>query len=84
MFLIVGYIIILAASIGTYAIHGSLAALWVPTEYAAIIGLGIGAFVGGNNPKVVKATVGALPALFKGSKYNKAVYVDLLAMLFEV
>ncbi|MDR0379532.1 MAG: flagellar motor stator protein MotA, partial [Candidatus Accumulibacter sp.] len=39
---------------------------------------------GGNNPKVVKATVGALPALFKGSKYNKAVYVDLLAMLFEV
>ena len=38
MFLIVGYVIILAASIGTYAVHGSLAALWVPLEYLAIFG----------------------------------------------
>ena len=28
MFLIIGYVIILAASLGTYAVHGSLAALW--------------------------------------------------------
>lgn len=84
MFLIVGYIIILAASIGTYAVHGSLAALWVPMEYLAIVGLTIGAFVAGNDIKVIKATVGALPSIFKGSKFNKALYVDLLAMLFEV
>ena len=84
MFLIVGYIIILASSVGTYAVHGSLAALWVPLEYIAIVGLTIGGFVGGNDIKVVKATVGALPSIFKGSKYNKALYVDLLAMLFEI
>ena len=48
MFLIIGYVVILAASLGTYAIHGSLAALWVPTEYVAIIGLTIGGFVAGN------------------------------------
>jgi chemotaxis protein MotA len=84
MLLIVGYIIILAASVGTYSLHGSLAALWVPNEYAAIVGLALGAFIAGNDPKVIKATLGALPTLFKGSKYNKAVYVDLLAMLFEV
>ena len=84
MFLIVGYIIILASSVGTYAVHGSLAALWVPMEYIAIVGLTLGGFVGGNDIKVVKATVGALPSIFKGSKYNKALYVDLLAMLFEV
>ena len=35
MFLIVGYVIILAAALGTYAIHGSLLALWVPAEYVA-------------------------------------------------
>jgi chemotaxis protein MotA len=29
-------------------------------------------------------TVGALPGLFKGSKFTKVLYVDLLAMLFEV
>ena len=84
MFLIVGYIIILGSSVGTYAVHGSLAALWVPMEYIAIVGLTLGGFVGGNDIKVIKATVGALPSLFKGSKFNKALYVDLLAMLFEV
>jgi len=84
MFLIVGYIIILASSVGTYSVHGSLAALWVPLEYLAIVGLTIGGFVAGNDMKVIKATIGALPSLFKGSKYNKAAYVDLLAMLFEV
>jgi chemotaxis protein MotA len=84
MFLIVGYIIILGASIGTYAVHGSLAALWVPMEYIAIVGLTLGAFLACNDIKIIKATIGALPSLFKGSKYNKALYVDLLAMLFEV
>ena len=84
MFLIVGYLIILAASLGTYAVHGSLAALWVPMEYIALIGLTIGAFVAGNDIKVTKSTIGALPGLFKGSKFSKVLYVDLLAMLFEV
>ncbi|MCB1955493.1 MAG: flagellar motor stator protein MotA [Rhodocyclaceae bacterium] len=84
MFLIIGYVVILAASLGTYAIHGSLAALWVPTEYVAIIGLTIGGFVAGNGIKSIKATVGALPSIFKGSPYNKAFYIDLLAMLYEI
>ena len=78
MFLIVGYIIILAASLGTYAVHGSLLALWVPLEYIAIIGLTIGGFVAGNDIKYIKKTVGALPSIFKGSKFTKALYVDLL------
>ena len=84
MFLIVGYVIILASALGTYSVHGSLAALWVPLEYIAIVGLTVGGFVAGNDLKIIKTTVGALPGLFKGSKYNKALYVDLLAMLFEV
>ena len=84
MFLIVGYIIILGSSVGTYAVHGSLAALWMPLEYVAILGLALGGFLSGNDIKVIKSTVAALPSLFKGSKYNKALYVDLLAMLFEV
>lgn len=84
MFLIIGYVIILAASVGTYAVHGSLAALWVPMEYLAIIGLMIGGFVAGNGPKTVKATLGSLSLAVKGSPYNKALYVDLLAMLYEI
>ena len=84
MFLIVGYVIILAASLGTYAVHGSLLALWVPMEYIAIIGLAIGSFVAGNNISVMKATIGALPGILKGSPYSKAYYIDALALLFEI
>jgi chemotaxis protein MotA len=84
MFLIIGYVIILAAALGTYSVHGSLAALWVPMEYIAIVGLTIGGFVAGNGIKAIKGTVGALPKVFKGSGLNKAVYMDLLAMLFEI
>ncbi len=84
MFLIVGYIIILASALGTFAVHGSLASLWVPLEYIAIFGLAIGSAVAANDIKAIKATVAALPSVFKGAKYNRTVYVDLLAMLFEV
>lgn len=84
MFLIVGYVIILASALGTYAIHGSLLALWVPTEYVAIVGLTIGYFVAANNITAIKTTVAAVPGILKGSKFNKAFYIDALAMLFEI
>lgn len=84
MFLIIGYVVALAAALGTYAIHGSLAALWVPAEYGAIIGLMVGAFIASNGSKTIKATLGAIPSIFKGSMYNKAMYMDLLAMLYEI
>lgn len=84
MFLLIGYVVILAASVGTYSVHGSLAALWVPLEYIAIVGLTIGGFVAGNSSKAIRATVAALPTVLKGSSLNKALYMELLAMLFEI
>jgi chemotaxis protein MotA len=84
VFLLIGYVVILAASVGTYAVHGSLAALWVPMEYLAIIGLTVGGFVAGNGAKAIKATVAALPSVLKGSHLDKALYMELLAMLYEI
>lgn len=84
MLLIVGYVIVLAASIGTYAVHGSLMALWVPLEYVAIFGLMVGGFVAGNSPRVMKATLKALPSALKGGRYNKTLYMSLLALLYEI
>ena len=84
MFLIIGYVIILASALGTYAVHGSLGALWVPTEYIAIVGLTLGGFVAGNGPKAIKSTIAALPTIFKGSPYSKAFYIDVLCMLYEI
>lgn len=80
----IGYVVILLASVGTYAVHGSLAALFVPMEYLAIVGLTIGGFVAGNGGKAIKATVAALPSALSGSKFNKTLYMELLAMLFEI
>lgn len=84
MLLLVGYVIVLLASIGTYSVHGSLGALWVPLEYLAIIGLTIGYLVASNGPRSLKAVLGAIPSVLKGSSLNKTLYMDLLAMLFEV
>ncbi len=84
MFLLVGYVLVLVASVGTYAVHGSLAALFVPMEYLAIIGLICGGFIAGNGSKAIKATLAALPSVLKDSRLNKTLYMELLAMLYEI
>jgi chemotaxis protein MotA len=84
VFLLIGYVVILLASVGTYAVHGSLAALFVPMEYIAIVGLVTGGFVAGNSSKAIKATLAALPTVLKGSHLNKTLYMELLAMLYEI
>ncbi|MDT3669315.1 MAG: flagellar motor stator protein MotA [Aromatoleum sp.] len=84
MFLLIGYVVILLASVGTYSVHGSLMALWMPFEYLAIIGLAIGALVASNGPKAVKATLRAIPSILKGSPYTKTMYMELLALLYEI
>jgi len=84
MLLIVGYIVILGSALGTYSVHGSLAALFVPTEYIALLGLGLGCFMGSNSPKAMKATVAAALGVLKSAPYKKSFYVEVLAMLFEI
>jgi len=44
----------------------------------------LGAMLVGSGPKVLKATLKALPSIFKGSKYTKSLYMELLALLFEL
>jgi chemotaxis protein MotA len=70
---------------GGYALAGGyLAALWHPIELIIIGGGAIGAFVVGNNSKALKATLNALPTVFKGSKYTRALYLDMMALLYEL
>jgi chemotaxis protein MotA len=82
---IVGYIVVLLSVFGGYALAGGyLAALWHPIELIIIGGGAIGAFVVGNNSKAFKATLSALPTVFKGSKYTRALYLDMMALLYEL
>jgi flagellar motor component MotA len=67
---------------GVFIVHGGnimvvLQAL--PFELITIGGATLGAFLANNQMKVVKATIAGLGRCFKGSKYTKARYMDLLA-----
>ncbi len=85
MLVIVGYIVILVAIFGGFAMAGGhLGSLWQPVEVLIIAGGAVGAFLVGSGPKVMKASLKALPSIFKGSKYTKALYMELLALLFEI
>jgi len=85
MFVIIGYVVVCGMVFGGYALAGGhLGALWQPLEVMMIFGGAFGAFIVGNDNKAIKATLKALPTLFKGSKYNKQLYMDLLALLFEI
>lgn len=85
MFVIIGYLVVLGAVFGGYALAGGhLGALWQPLEVLMIGGGALGAFIVGNNVKALKATVKALPTVFKGSKFTKSLYMDLLALLYEI
>jgi chemotaxis protein MotA len=85
MFVIIGYVVICGTIFGGYAMAGGhLGGLWQPLEVLMIFGGALGSFIVGNDNKALKATAKALPSIFKGSKFTKALYLDLLALLFEI
>lgn len=85
MLILIGYVIVLGSVFGGFAMAGGhLAALFQPLELLMIGGGALGAFFVGNNGKAIKATKAALPKAFKGSKYTRELYMDLLALLYEI
>ncbi|WP_028451201.1 flagellar motor stator protein MotA [Chitinilyticum aquatile] len=85
MFVIVGYVFMCVCILGAYAWHGGhLGVLWQPSEIVIIFGGALGGMIAGYGGKPLKATIKALPSIFKGSAYTKAFYMDLFACLFEL
>ncbi|TWC71638.1 chemotaxis protein MotA [Herbaspirillum sp. SJZ099] len=75
----------MASVFGGFALAGGhLGALFQPVELLMIGGAAGGAFLVGNSSKAIKATLKALPSVLKGSKYTKALYMELMALLFEI
>ena len=82
---IIGYLIVAGAVFGGFALAGGhLGSLIQPVELLMIGGAALGAFLVGNSGKAIKATFKALPKAFKGSKFTKALYLELMALLYEV
>ena len=85
MFVLVGYAVILGAVFGGFAMAGGhLGSLLQPVELLMIFGSAAGAFLVANPSKVIKSTLKALPSLFRGSRYSKSLYMETLALLFEI
>ena len=78
MLVIIGWTAALACIFGAFILHA------LPTEMMAILGGALGAFVVANPPKVLKATMFGVGRCFKGSKYTKARYLELLALLYAI
>ena len=85
MLVIGGYIIVIASVFGGFALAGGhLSSLLQPVELLMIGGAAVGAFLVGNSGKAIKATLKTLPTVLQGSRYSKAMYMDLMALLYDV
>lgn len=85
MLIPLGYVIVLLSVFGGYVLAGgSLGPLYQPLELLMIGGAGVGAFIAANNGKAIKATFKILPRLKRAKKYNKALYMELMALQFKL
>ena len=85
MFVIIGWAVALAGIFGGFvAAGGHLAALMQPLEIVMIGGGAFGAFIAANNSHGLKHTLAGIASCFKGSKYSKAFYMELIGLLFEL
>jgi chemotaxis protein MotA len=87
MFVIVGWVLMLACIFGVYIAHGGnigviLKAL--PFEMTTIFGAAIGAFLANHQMPVIKSAMAGLGMCFKGSKYTKDRYMELLALMYDI
>ena len=87
MFVLIGWGIVIACVFGVYIVHGGniqviLKAL--PFEMITIGGATMGAFLATNKMTTIKAAMRGLGGCFKGSKYTKDRYMELLALLFDI
>jgi chemotaxis protein MotA len=87
MFVLVGWALAMVCIFGVYIFHGGniqvvLKAL--PFEMITIFGAAAGAFLANNQMKVIKATFRGLGRCFKGGKFSKARYMELLALMFDI
>ncbi|HET7527143.1 MAG TPA: flagellar motor stator protein MotA, partial [Burkholderiaceae bacterium] len=87
MFVIIGWIVALGCVFGVFVAHGgniSVVLHALPFEMVTIMGAALGAFIANNQMKVLKASAAGLATCFKGSKYTKARYMELMALLYDI
>ena len=87
MFVIIGFVVSMLCIFGVFILHGGnigvvLKAL--PFEMTTILGAALGAFLINNQMKVVKAAFKGIVGCFKGSRFSKERYMQLLALQYDL
>jgi len=82
---LIGVIVVFGAIFGGFILEGGhLGPLFQPYELLMIVGGAIGAFIISNDAESRQATVKAIPTLFQSARQNRAMYLDLLSLLYEI
>jgi chemotaxis protein MotA len=82
MFAIIGIVVVIGAVIGGYLMeHGILAVLFQPAELVIIGGAALGTLLIANPMTTITKLFKGLLGVMKGSRHNKALYLETLKML---
>jgi len=85
MRLLIGTVVIFACVLLGFILEGgNMLVLIQPMEALIILGAAAGAFVIGNTGPVLKQSIKVFGTLFRGPRYNKKAYIDLLGLQFSL
>lgn len=85
MFVIVGAVVVLISIVGGLVIAGgNPLVLIVPAEYIIIGGAALGSLLIANPLPTLKRIIAGVLGTLKGPKVNKAAYIELLQLLYEL
>ena len=85
MLQLLGMIMVVVCILGSYTLMGGkLYVLNQPFEFVIIAGSGFFAFMIGNRPAILKLSIKRLMSVFRGPKYKKDDYLEILLMQYQV
>jgi chemotaxis protein MotA len=85
MLVIVGAVVVIVTVMGGYIGNGGeIGVLIQPFEILIILGAAAGGFLIGNPKRVLGAAAKSFGTLMKGSRHNKASYLEVLSLLYSL
>jgi chemotaxis protein MotA len=85
MFSIIGILLVFGAVVSGYLMEkGNIMVLLQPAELIIIGGAAIGTVLVGNPPYILKAIIGGVTGVLKGSGFSRQRYLDTLKMFYDL
>ena len=80
---IIGAAVIIVCAIGAFALEGGRFDILIqPLEFVIIAGVAVGSYIIANRGHVLGRTIASMMSIFRGRRYNKDSYLELLSLLY--